>query len=305
MKRIGYYILGTLLRGLFFLTNHLPNSAIFSFSKHASSLFMRFSRRYRRRISRNLQIAFGDSFDRHAINTISRTLSENLGLNFAETLVSATPKKKLLLDSIQIHGIENLDKALSQGKGVLAFSAHLGNFTLIGLKMAAEGYPFHMLVKDPPYSAVTAALRILQTGQGGRFIYVEPWEKALRQILSCLRKNEIVCILADEKKSRSGVNVDFFGHPAPTAPGPAVLSLRTGAPLVPIFIVREKDGLHHIYIEPQLEVQLNGDRSQDIPIVISAYTKVIEQYIRRYTDQWFWINNRWKKKTRDKALPKA
>jgi len=134
---------------------------------------------------------------------------------------------------------------------------------------------------------------------------VEPWERALRQILSCLRKNEIVCILADEKKSKTGVLVDFFGYPAPTAPGPAVLALRTGAPLVPIFIVRRDDGSHHIYIEPQLELSLNGDRSSDIPAVVSAYTKVIENFIRMYPDQWFWINNRWKKQIRDQALRNA
>jgi KDO2-lipid IV(A) lauroyltransferase len=84
-----------------------------------------------------------------------------------------------------------------------------------------------------------------------------------------------------------------------------VLALRTEAPLVPIFIVRRDDGSHHIYIEPQLELSLNGDRSSDIPAVVSAYTKVIENFIRMYPDQWFWINNRWKKQIRDQALRNA
>ena len=305
MKTFGYYILGTLLRGLFFLTDHIPNKYIYSFSKQVSSVFIRFSHRYRRRIARNLQIAFGKTADKQKLTKIARSLAENFGLNFAETLISATAKKKSLLDSIRIHGIEHLEKALSYNKGVLAFSAHLGNFTLIGLKMAAAGYPFHMLVKDPRYPAVAEAFHVLQKGQGGKFIYVEPWERALRQILSGLRKNEIVCLLADEKKRKTGVLVDFFGHPAPTAPGPAVLALRTGAPLVPIFIARSNDGQQHIYIEPQLEINLNGDRSSDIPAVVSAYTKVIERYIRMYPDQWFWINNRWKKQIRDQALRNA
>lgn len=305
MKTFGYYVLGTLLRGLFYLTDHIPNKLILSFSKQVSSVFIRISHRYRRRIARNLQIAFGDTIDNKKLAQIAQSLAENLGLNFAETLISSTAKKKSLLDSIQIHGIEHLEKALSYNKGVLAFSAHLGNFTLIGLKMAAAGYPFHMLVKDPRYPAVAEAFHVLQKGQGGKFIYVEPWDRALRQILTGLRKNEIVCLLADEKKRKTGVLVDFFGHPAPTAPGPAVLALRTGAPLVPIFIARSNDGLQHIYIEPQLELNLNGDRSSDIPAVVSAYTKVIERYIRMYPDQWFWINNRWKKQIRDQALRNA
>jgi len=305
MKKFGYYILGILLRVLFFLANHIPDNVIFGVSKHTSALFMRFSRRYRRRISRNLKIAFGNTLDDEKRAKIARSLSENLGLNFAETLISATDKKQHLLDRIQVHGIEHLENALAHGKGVLALSAHLGNFTLIGLKMKAEGYPFHILVKDPRYPAVAEAFHLLQAAQGGNFIYVEPWERALRQILSCLRKNEIVCILADEKKRKTGVLVDFFGHPAPTATGPAVFALRTGAPLVPIFITRSTDGLQHIHIEPQLALNLNGNKTSDIPAVVNTYTKVIEQYIRLYPDQWFWINNRWKKKIRDQALHNA
>ena len=302
MKKIGYYILGSLLRGLFYLTAHVPSAIIYSISKNSSSLFVRFSQRYQRKITRNLKIAFGESCDRKKVAAITGTLARNLGLNFAETLISSTEKKKALLDSIRIHGIEHLDRALSAGKGVIAFSAHIGNFTLIGLKMAAAGYDFNMLVKDPRYPSVAEAFHILQEGQGGKFIYVEPWDRALRQILSCLRKNEVVCMLADEKKTKSDIYVDFFGHPAPTAPGPAVLSLRTGAPLVPVFIVRKDDGLHHIFIEPRLELSLNGDRTKDIRTIVASYTRVIEDFIKIYPDQWFWINDRWKKKVRDSAL---
>ena len=305
MKKIGYYILGALLRGLCYLTAHVPNAIIYSISRNSSSLFVRFSQRYQRKITRNLKIAFGESCDSKKVAAITSTLARNLGLNFAETLISSTEKKKALLDSIRIHGIENLDRALSAGKGVIAFSAHIGNFTLIGLKMASAGYDFNMLVKDPRYPSVAEAFHILQEGQGGKFIYVEPWDKALRQILSCLRKNEVVCMLADEKKTKSDIYVDFFGHPAPTAPGPAVLSLRTGAPLVPVFIVRKDDGLHHIYIEPRLELSFNGDRTKDIYTIVASYTMVIEDFIKMYPDQWFWINDRWKKKVRDSALRNA
>jgi Kdo2-lipid IVA lauroyltransferase/acyltransferase len=305
MKKIGYHLLGALLRGLFYLTEHVPNAIIYAISKYSSSLFMRFSQRYQRKISRNLRIAFGASCDSSTVAKISGTLAQNLGLNFAETLVSSTSKKKALLNSIQVHGIEHLDHALAAGKGVIAFSAHIGNFTLIGPKMSACGYAFNMLVKDPRYTGVAEAFHIIQEGQGGKFIYVEPWEKALRQILASLRKNEVVCMLADEKKTKSDIFVDFFGYPAPTAPGPAVLSLRTGAPLLPVFIIRGDDGHHHIHIGPLLEFVLNGDRTSDIHTIVASYTRIIEDFIKRYPDQWFWINDRWNKKVRDSVLGSA
>jgi len=302
MKKIGYQLLGILLRGLFYLAEHVPSSIIYAISKYSSSLFMRFSSRYQRKITRNLKIAFGESCDSKKVAAITSTLAQNLGLNFAEMLISATDKRKELLDSIQIHGLEHLDRALTAGKGVIAFSAHIGNFTLIGPKITSAGYAFNMLVKDPRYTGVAEAFHILQQGQGGKYIYVEPWEKALRQILSCLRKNEVVCMLADEKKTKSDIFVDFFGYPAPTAPGPAVLSLRTGSPLLPVFIIHGNDGRHHIYIEPLLELALNNDRTRDIHTIVASYTKVIEDFIKRYPDQWFWINDRWNKKVRDSAL---
>jgi len=302
MKKIGYQLLGIILRGLFYLAEHVPSSIIYAISKYSSSLFMRFSSRYQRKITRNLKIAFGDSCDSNKVAAITSTLAQNLGLNFAEMLISATDKKKELLDSIQIHGLEHLDRALTAGKGVIAFSAHIGNFTLIGPKMSASGYAFNMLVKDPRYTGVAEAFHILQQGQGGKYIYVEPWERALRQILACLRKNEVVCMLADEKKTKSDIFVDFFGYPAPTAPGPAVLSLRTGAPLLPVFIIHGDDGQHHIYIEPLLELALNNERTRDIHTIVSSYTRIIEDFIKRYPDQWFWINDRWNKKVRDSAL---
>jgi KDO2-lipid IV(A) lauroyltransferase len=305
MKKFGYYILGSFLRGLFYLADHIPSTIIYALAKHSTSLFMRCSRRYQRKITRNLKIAFGESCDSKQVAAITGTLAQNLGLNFAETLIAATDKRKELLDSIQIHGIEHLDRALTAGKGVIAFSAHIGNFTLIGQKMSASGYAFNMLVKDPHYPSVAEAFHIIQESQGSKYIYVEPWERALRQILSCLRKNEVVCMLADEKKTKSDIHVDFFGHPAPTAPGPAVLSLRTGALLVPVFIIRKDDGRNHIFIEPRLELHLNGDRTKDIHTVVASYTRIIEDFIKRYPDQWFWINDRWKKKVRDNALRNA
>jgi KDO2-lipid IV(A) lauroyltransferase len=253
------------------------------------------SRRYRRRIRKHLRIAFGSSCDEQQVQNLTGKVTENLGLIFAETLLSSTKKKNTILDKISIEGRENLDHALSCGKGVMAVSAHLGNFSLLGVKMLSAGYPFTMLVKESKYPGLARVTREIQKKQGGQFIYIEPWSKALRGITSSLRKNEIVCLLADENKKHSDTIVEFFGHPAPTAIGPAMLSLRTGALIVPIFIVRHADLSHTIFIEPHLTPVLTGTISEDIFTITTAYTHVIEHYVRKYPDQWFWVNRRWKK----------
>ena len=303
MKTLSYTFLAVLLRVVLFLTNCLPERFTFTLTEKLAALFMFSSRRYRRRIRKNLQIALGSSCDDRQVQNLTSQVTKNLGYIFAETLLSSTKKKDTIFDKIRVQGTENLDNALSCGKGIMAVSAHLGNFSLISATMIRRGYPFTMLVKESKYQGIARAAREMQKRQGGQFVYIDPWSKALRQIMSSLRNNEIVCLLADENKKHSETVVDFFGHPAPTAIGPAMFSLRTGALIVPIFIVRHADLSHTIFIEPHLTPVLNGNISEDIVTITTAYTKVIEDYVRKYPDQWFWINRRWKKGKMKKRKP--
>lgn len=297
MKAFAYYLLGLLTRLMFFLSGFLPERFFVWCSRMGAALYVTASRRYRKRIAKNLKTAFGpSSYPPEKVKAFTRELADHLGLGIAEMFFSATRRREDLLKKIRIQGAKHLEDALALGKGVVAVSAHIGNFTLISMKMVAEGYPFIMLVKESKYEMVARVLRTLQMKQGGRFIYMRPWREALLKILASLRRNEIICLIADEKKRRTGVDVDFFGRPAATALGPAVISLRTGSPVVPVFIVRQGDGTHIIYIEPPLEYRRTGDHREDERTLTAAYTKVIERYVKAYPEQWSWINNRWRRK---------
>ncbi len=294
IKVFAYGILGLLMQGVFFLSSLIPERALVYCMRKGAALYVASSRRYRERITKNLKIAFGESYATEKTEAFIKQLGNHLGMSIAEMFFSATARRQELVNRIRIEGAEHLDQALAVGRGVIAVSAHFGNFTLIGMKFCAEGYPFASLVKLPRYKAVANTLRMLQQRQQAGFIYVQPWKEALRSILASLRRNEIVCMVTDEKKKHSGVEVDFFGQPAATALGPAVISLRTGSPVVPIFIVRNGDGTHTIHIEPALEHPLAGDRREDERALTAAFTRVIERYIRAYPEQWFWINSRWR-----------
>ena len=296
MKKFAYYLLGLMTRLVFLLSCIVPEQVFVYCSRKGAALYMASSRRYKRRIAKNLQIAFGPSYTPEKVKAFIGEMGDHVGISVAEMFFSATPRLQDLLNRIRIHGKEHLEKVLALGKGVVAVSAHIGNFTLISVKMVEEGYPFIMLIKESQFEAVAKALRMLQDRQGGRFIYMSPWKEALRKILVCLRSNEIICLLADEKKRRTGIDVDIFGQSAATALGPAVLSQRTGSPVVPVFIVRQQDGTHDIFIEPPLDHHVTGARKEDERTLTAAYTKVIEEYVRTYPEQWSWINNRWRRK---------
>ena len=293
MKRFVNFLVPALVRVVYYLSMLLPLKVFVGLFTKTSSLYFRLITRYRRKIRENLGIAFGSSLEDQEVERITNKIAENVGSHFAETVITTTSRQKTVLDKIGISGVENLQRALSEGKGVIAVSAHLGYFTLMSIKMISEGYPFNILIRDPDYKGTVKLFRKLQKKQGGHFIPINQWRVALRQILKCLRNNEVVCFLSDERKKGSDVEVDFFGHPALTATGPAVISLKTGAPIVPIFIVRTGEDSHTIFIEPQLAVNHCGDISDTVTTVITACTNIIEKYVRLYPEQWFWFKNRW------------
>ena len=106
---------------------------------------------------------------------ITTAIAENVGSHFAETVITTTPKQQMVLTKIGVKGVENLERALSNGKGVIAVSDHLGYFTLMSIKMIREGYPFNILIKDPDYKGIVNLFRKLQKKQGGYFISINNW----------------------------------------------------------------------------------------------------------------------------------
>jgi KDO2-lipid IV(A) lauroyltransferase len=122
-----------------------------------------------------------------------------------------------------------------------------------------------------------------------------PKEHAMRAMIRSLKRNEIVGILIDQNVAwYEGVFVDYFGRPACTTNGLALLALHTKAPVLPGYIVRLHDGRYRLVIGPEVEITRTGDRDADVLANTQRFTKVIEDTVRRYPDQWFWVHQRWK-----------
>ena len=252
------------------------------------------SRKYRRITLSNLKLAFGTGKEKSQLVGIARETYVNLGKGFCEgagfVRFSPSGMRKL----VKLNGKENLDLALESGKGVIAFSAHLGNFVLMGMRLAAEGYPFSFILRDPESEQVARIFRRV-TGQTGiGIISAMPRKKAVAESLKHLRQNRIVCILGDQREFHGGVSVDFFGHPAGTATGPVVLAMRTGASIVPMFSVREPGDSHMVVIEPAFGLVLSGDKEKDTYVNTAMLSRIVEGYVALYPSQWFWLHERWK-----------
>jgi KDO2-lipid IV(A) lauroyltransferase len=127
-------------------------------------------------------------------------------------------------------------------------------------------------------------------------IYSQPRKACVDNSIRALRNNELLFIPIDQNFGTGGVFVDFFGRKAATATGPVVLTRRTGAPIVPCFVVRQKDDTHEIIFEPPLNLEEAKTTQETIIIDTQKLTSIIESYIRRYPAEWGWIHRRWKSK---------
>lgn len=291
---LGDHAQALFIRGLYRLIPRLPLRTSYFISRVLSALLVRLLTRQRKTVLGNLEVAFGSSVGVDEKNRIAGSMADNMIKSCFECLYLASPFRDKVEKRAVIRGTEHLDYALARGKGVIAVSAHFGNFINLGSIMVHAQYPFHMVLRDPESEPIARLFQFFRRKAGQQWISTTPAARCQREILSRLRDNQIICIIADEYKRHGGVPVDFFGHPVPTATGPALLSLRTGAALLPLFVVRQSDDTHAVVIEPPLVHAPTGDREADIRILTALFTGRIEDYIRRYPAQWWWLNRRWK-----------
>lgn len=278
----------------YLFTPLLPLKVSYAIARALAKLSLSLLKKQRNTILGNLDVAFGNQMSEEEKIEIAKEMVTNVFKGFFEGFYIASRFQKKVDGIVTIEGREHLDKALARGKGVIALSAHFGNFAMLGSIMVKEHYPFYMVIRPPKSKPVEKLFKKFRDSAGQKTISTQPWRECLRKMLHCLRNNEIICLITDENKRRGGVKVDFFGQNSPTAMGPAVFSLRTGAAIVPTFIIRQKDDTHKIIIEPPLEFNLTGNQTEDIRHITSIFTERIESYIKAYPTQWFWLNRRWK-----------
>jgi KDO2-lipid IV(A) lauroyltransferase len=197
-------------------------------------------------------------------------------------------------------GFENFERAQARGQGVLFLTAHFGGWEVSSFMHALHGHPLHILVRplDNPY--LDRLVTRYRTLSGNRIILKQDFARGL---LAALRARETVGILMDQNMTpEQGVFVDFFGIPACTSSLMARMALRTDAAVVPGFCRWDPDlRRYRVRFDPALPTIRTGNEEADIVANTATYTKVIEEYARRYPDQWLWVHRRWKTRPPGKA----
>jgi KDO2-lipid IV(A) lauroyltransferase len=268
----------------------LPRRLCLAAGAGLGRLAFRIDRRHRGIAIGNLTIAFGKDRPPEELNDIARGSFVRFGQVIADVLKMTHYSRSRILSLVTIEGAENIKAARAKGKGVLAFTAHFGNWELANAAISEAG-PLRPIARVLDNLYIERDLRRFRTSMGAEVI-----DKfgASRPILRALHRNEIVGILIDQNVLRSeAVFVDFFGKAAATTPGLAVFHLATGAPIVPVFTYPAPGRRYLLRCLPPLEFEAGGRRDEDVLKITQICTKMIEHEIRSHPEEWLWIHKRW------------
>ena len=279
------------LRLLMSLTRRLPpSSAAWAGDRLGDLAFDAVGMR-RALVMKHLGRVFRDSCDAAALRDRARSVYRQLGRTAVEHARVLSRGTTDVSDRLTVSGEEHVVQARSNGRGVILVTGHFGYWELLGATVASLGHPITVVAKELRNPAVN---RLVQAGRERLGMKVTPMGSAPGAILRALRRNECVGLLTDQDAGPGGVFVDFLGLPASTHQGPALFALRTGAPIVPCFILRSGPERHRVRFEAPVEADPSGDESDDIARITQAYTDVLARYVLDHPDHWFWVHRRWK-----------
>jgi len=279
---------------LVLLIRLMPLSGVYLLGRAMARVADIFPGRRKKIALANLRLVFGTRKGEKEIQTIYKQCLTRTVTSFLESVKLVYLPPLAAKERIEMVGKEYLDEALKRQRGIIITGLHLGNFPVLALKLALEGYPIAVIIKNPR-NKYMAWLYTRMTAHGGiGFIDGRERKLAAQQSLKQLRGGGIVYIIMDQNPPYPDIMVDFFGYPVPSYKGPMVLAIRTGAIILPGFIVYDKGWRQKLIIEKPFSLKITGDKEQDISHNLARLMKLTERYIERYPEQWWWWHRRWK-----------
>ncbi|MHB9035282.1 MAG: lysophospholipid acyltransferase family protein [Armatimonadota bacterium] len=248
------------------------------------------SSRYRNVALKNLRTVYRDEKSDAEIRLIAKDVFRHFSRGALEFFYLLSLTRDQIDAMIDLECREHLDSALAECKGCIILTAHYGNWELLARKLVIVGYKVNVIARDsddPGMTGITA--RIRENGGYRVFDRDQPIIGAFRS----LRNNEVLGILPDQNDG-DGIFVDFFSRPSATAAGTAVLSLKSGAPIVPVFAPRVKGDRYLATAYPRIEFTPSGNEENDIRDLTTLVNAAIEREIRSNPSQWLWLHDRWK-----------
>jgi KDO2-lipid IV(A) lauroyltransferase len=289
------FLIYLVLRAFSFLANLPPEDLVLWLGRQLGNVWYYLDFEHRKVTIQNLLTAFGREKSAHEIRGIAKRTFQNLGMMAVEFFRIPKMDMETFKRRVKMEGLSEALALLEKKKGALLLISHFGNWEMMGLMSKVIGNPIMVLAK--PMKKNQWVDRFITKIRSASGLEVISTVNASRKVMKALSQNRVVGILIDQRAKRSeGIWADFFGRKAPTTPGLAVLAMKTGAPILPVFMVRDGFQTHRLIVKEPLELIRTGDIKKDVEANTQLFNHTLESMIRQYPDQWFWVHRRWERK---------
>ncbi len=240
----------------------------------------------------NLKSAFPDKPE-FEIRNIADKVWQNIGLNLIEFIKLDNITKENVDDYVTIRNTVNLDIGLKKGKGVILVTAHFGNWEYIATSLAWKGYLVAGITHALENYLVDKMVKSVRAKSGAtEFSHTNGVSKSL----AWLRKNGIIEIAIDQSIAHGGIFVNFFNRPAAATPVVSLLARKSGAVVISAKAYRDENEKVVIEISEPIELVNSDNIRKDAITNTQKLTKIVEDWISKQPEYWFWVHNRWKRK---------
>ena len=290
------YLTYLILKGFSFFINLLPEGPSLWLGRQLGWMAFHLDREHRKVALENLSTAFDREKSDQEKYAIAGRVFRNLGMNAVEFFRMPRMDVEAFKRRVVVEGLDRAQRALEGKRGILLLLSHFGNWELMGFMSKVTGHPIMVIAKPMKNKWVDRWVTGIRMRTG---LEVIPAEKAGRKVIRALSQNRVVGILIDQRAKRSeGVWADFFGKKAPTTPALAVLAMKTGAPVLPVFMIRNGHGKHRLLVKEPIPLTHTGDIKKDVEANTQRLNRTVESMVREYPDQWFWVHRRWERRKR-------
>ncbi|MDP8259274.1 MAG: lysophospholipid acyltransferase family protein [Candidatus Aadella gelida] len=274
----------------FFLTAHLPLKVCYLIAGWTARIFFLFSVQDKKELKENLKIVLGEGTDNKTLDKLVFKVFRNFSKYLADFFRFRKFTSEYIDSNVNIIGKKDFDECLSEGKGLVLVSLHLGNWELGGAVIGSLGYPISGIVLTHADKKVNDFFVRQRALNGFKSI---PIGSKMKECFRALSRNEVVGVVGDKVYTSVGVPITFFGKKAIMPRGPAALALRTGAQVVFCSGIRKTDDTFDFVFERPDKSIITGDPKVDEESIMKNYIKIFEKYIRKYPDQWYAFRRIW------------
>lgn len=268
----------------------LPSNVSYGIACRIADIWHFLFIRDRKSIVTNLKIITGGALPDDELNAMSRQVFRNFAKYLVDFFRFSLIDEEYIRRFVKVEGRENIDMALARKKGVIALSAHMGNWEFGAFVVSSLGYSLSAVVlthQNKKINDLFTRQRML-----GKMKPIEIG-MTLRDSFRALKDNRLLALLGDRDFTKNGFYIDFFGRKTLIPKGPALFAHRLGSAIVPTFMIREKDDSFRLIFDAPIFPDTEQDEEKSIAELARRYSSVIESYVRRYPTQWYMFREVW------------